>query len=278
MKSGRRNSEAREAPGSPRVIRLAVAGGALEAAWFGKAPEAAPSFVLLHEGLGCVAAWRDFPDRLSSETGWGAFAYSRLGYGGSDPAPLPRPLGYLRDEASLLPSILDQAGIRRCILVGHSDGGTIAALHAASGADPRVIGLVLIAPHFMVEEATLRGVRAAADAYTEGDLAQRLRRRHGANTDTAFEGWRGLWLAPRFRRFEVDDGLRHVSLPLLMIQGLKDAYGTMAQVEYLRARVPHARQLLLEGCGHIPHLERQAEVLAAIADFAAAAQARLPSP
>jgi pimeloyl-ACP methyl ester carboxylesterase len=260
------------------VIRLEAAAGALEAAWFGKAPEAAPSFVLLHEGLGCVAAWRNFPDRLSSETGWGAFTYSRLGYGGSDPAPLPRPLGYLRNEAALLPAILDQAGIRRCILVGHSDRGTIAALHATSGADPRVIGLVLIAPHFMAEEATRRGVRAAADAYNEGDLAQRLRRRHGANTDTAFEGWRGLWLDPRFRRFEVGDGLADVSLPLLMIQGLNDAYGTMAQVEYLRARVPHARQLLLEGCGHIPHLERQAEVLAAIADFAAAVQGALPSP
>jgi pimeloyl-ACP methyl ester carboxylesterase len=250
-------------------VWLELPGGRIEAVRYGERSNAKGHFLLLHEGLGSASAWRDFPARLAARTGWSVLAYSRFGYGCSDAAPPPRPLTYFADEARLLPSLLDRASIGRCVLLGHSDGATIAAWHAAHGPDPRIRGLVLIAPHFMVEDATVAGVRAKAQAMADEGAWSRLLRRHGENARTAFEGWRDLWLNPGFLPFEIGDALRSVSLPTLMIQGDADQYGTLAQAEYLRTRVPQADILVLSGCGHTPHLEQREPVIERIADFCA---------
>ncbi len=180
-------------------MTLELDGQIIETAWWGPPPDQAPTLVLLHEGLGCVALWRGFPERLAAATGCGVFAYSRFGYGQSAPAALPRPLTYMHEEAEdVLPRILDAAGIRRAVLVGHSDGASIAALYAGSRQDFRIAGLVLIAPHFFVEDVTVASIEAARIAYRDSDLRARLGRYH-ADPDNAFRGWNDVWLDPAFR-------------------------------------------------------------------------------
>ena len=229
----------------------------------------APTFVLLHEGLGSVSIWRDFPELLAARTGFGVFAYSRLGYGGSDPEPLPRPLTYFDDEArDTLPALLDAAGVGDHLLVGHSDGGSIAAVHAGLHADARLRGAVLIAPHFFVEPVTVAGVRSIAAAFREGGLRDRLARHHGANLDHALEGWRGLWLDPGFAAWNAGAALSRLTVPILMIQERGDPHGSLDQVDYLTQRVPHAETLILPGQGHTPHLDQAETVLEAVAAFA----------
>jgi pimeloyl-ACP methyl ester carboxylesterase len=246
-----------------------VGGRHLETGWIGPRPSQAPSIVLLHEGLGCLSLWRGFPEQLAKCTGLGVFSFSRLGYGGSDPAPLPRPLTYLDDEAATtLPAVLDAAGIRDFILLGHSDGGSIAAVFAGLHADERLRGVVLIAPHVIIEEVTVAGVWRAAAAFEQGDLRARLMRHHGDNTDIAFRDWRDLQLHPAFRAWTADRALDHIRVPVLMIQGDADAYGSREQVRRLQARRPESEVLLLPGCGHAPHLEREEDVLTAVAAFA----------
>jgi pimeloyl-ACP methyl ester carboxylesterase len=160
----------------------------LETAWWGPGPDRAPTLVLLHEGLGCVALWRDFPEALVAATGCGVFAWSRFGYGGSDPVTLPRPMHYMHDEAlTVLPRVLDAAGVRRAVLIGHSDGGSIATIHAGAVRDARVRGVVLIAAHFFVEELNIASIAAIKAIYEEGDLRQRLARYH-RDVDVAFRG------------------------------------------------------------------------------------------
>jgi pimeloyl-ACP methyl ester carboxylesterase len=246
-----------------------VGGRRLETGWIGPRPDDAPTVVLLHEGLGCVSLWRDFPARLAERTGLGIFAYSRLGYGGSDPAPLPRPLTYLDDEAATaLPVVLHAAGIRDFILLGHSDGGSIAAVYAGMHADERLRGVVLVAPHVLIEEVTVAGIREAAAAFGAGGLRAGLMRHHGENTDIAFHGWRDLQLDHAFRNWTADAALDRIGVPVLMIQGDADAYGSLEQVRRLQAHRPEAEILVLPGCGHSPHLEREHDVLAAVAAFA----------
>jgi pimeloyl-ACP methyl ester carboxylesterase len=253
------------------VIRhdLVIHGSRFEAAWTGPKPHEAPTIVLLHEGLGSVALWRGFPEKLAERTGLGVFAYSRLGYGGSGPAPLPRPLNYLDDEAALLPAVLDAAGIRAFILLGHSDGGSIAAVYAGLHADDRLSGVVLIAPHVIIEDLTVAGIRATAAAFQHGDLRARLARYHGTNTDIAFAGWHDLQTDPRFLTWNARSALKRLTAPVLIIQGDADPYGSLEQVCVLQEDAPQAEALVLPGCGHAPHLERQEAVLDAIADFAA---------
>src|SRR5262245_55997762 len=216
----------------PMEISLTVDGRRIEAAWFGPPPERAPTLVLLHEGLGCVGMWRDFPAALAVQTGYGVLAYSRFGYGKSDPAPLPRPLTYMHDEAlAVLPAVLDQARVRKAILVGHSDGASIATIYAGSRQDFRVRGLVLLAPHFFVEDVSVRSIAEAKTAYEQADLRDRLARYHGDNVDNAFWGWNRAWLDPAFRAWRIDDAVAHVRVPMLIIQGKDDQYGTAAQLE-----------------------------------------------
>ena len=237
----------------------------IETAWWG--PRDAPTLVLLHEGLGCVALWRDFPARLAEATGCGVFAWSRLGYGQSDPALLPRASTYMHEEAALLRSVLDGRGIRRAILVGHSDGASIAAIYAGSVYDARVRGLVLIAPHFFTEPKALHAIAAAREAYGAGGLRARLARHH-RDVDNAFRGWNDAWLDPGFRAWRIDEYLPYVRLPILAIQGEDDEYGTAAQIAIVHElsygpveslMVPHAR--------HAPHLQAPGVVLPAIAAF-----------
>jgi pimeloyl-ACP methyl ester carboxylesterase len=248
---------------------VVVDGRRIEAAWHGSRPERAPTLVLLHEGLGCVGMWRDFPAALAARTGYGVLAYSRFGYGKSDPVPLPRPLSYMHDEAfDVLPVVLDQAGVRKTILVGHSDGASIATIYAGGRQDFRVRGLVLLAPHFFVEDISVRSIADAKEAYERGDLRARLERYHGHNVDNAFWGWNGAWLDPAFRAWRIDDAVAHVRVPMLIIQGRDDQYGSAAQLALAEADAYcPVETLLLDRCGHAPQLDQPALTLAAIADF-----------
>ncbi len=249
--------------------RLIAGGRALEAAWHGRGAADAPTLVFLHDGLGCVALWRDFPARLAGAVGCGALVFSRAGYGASDPVPLPRPLTFMHDEGrTVLGDVLDAAGVRDAILVGHSDGGSIALVHAAQDGGRRVRGLVLEAPHVFCEDLTVRSIAAAVEEYRRGDLRQRLARHHGANVDVAFLGWSGAWLDPGFRDWTIEEFLPRVTMPVLVIQGADDAYGTLAQVDAIEAgcRGP-VQRVVLPGCGHTPHRERQEATLEAMVRF-----------
>jgi pimeloyl-ACP methyl ester carboxylesterase len=243
-------------------------GKRLETAWWGPAPDAAPTLVLLHEGLGSVALWRDFPEALAAATGCGGFAYSRFGYGASDPVELPRPMTYMHDEAlNVLPRVLDSAGARRAVLIGHSDGGSIAAINAGGVRDPRVAGVVLIAAHFFVEDLNIASIAAIKASYEQGDLRFRLARYH-RDVDVAFRGWNDAWLDPRFRAFDITDQIGKIRVPVLALQGIDDPYGTPEQLRVLErvASCPVETQLIA-GARHAPHLEAKDATLAAIVPF-----------
>jgi pimeloyl-ACP methyl ester carboxylesterase len=248
-------------------LPLTIAGLRIEAAWHGPRPQDAPTLVLLHEGLGCVALWKEFPAALAQRTGCGVLLYSRPGYGASDPLPLPRAATYMHEEAALLPAVLAAAGVRKCILLGHSDGGSIAVIYAGSRQDFRVRALALMAPHFFVEPMNVRKIAAVKRDYEEGDLRRRLARYH-AHVDAAFYGWNAPWLA--FRGWSIEAELAHVRVPILIVQGADDPYGSAAQIERARevAYCP-VEALLLERCGHAPHLDRPEATLDAVAEFVA---------
>ncbi|HEY0185385.1 MAG TPA: alpha/beta hydrolase [Rhodopila sp.] len=257
--------------------KLQVAGGTLETAWWGRGPTEAPTLVLLHEGLGSVTLWRDVPERLAASTGWGVFAYSRFGYGYSDTTPLPRPMTYMHDEARLvLPQVLHAAGIERAALIGHSDGGSIAAIYAGSGppegvatGDVRLLGLITIAAHFFVEDLNLASIRQIRTEFESGTLRPRLARYH-RDVDAAFRGWNDAWLDPRFRDFDITGFLPKIQVPILALQGEVDPYGSDEQLRVFQAnvRAPITTRLI-PGARHAPHLEARDTTLAAITDFVA---------
>ena len=247
---------------------LLVAGRRLESTWHGAPSWAAPTLVFLHEGLGCVSTWRDFPRRLAEATGCGALVYSRAGYGASDPVPLPRPLRFMHDEAPVLAEVLDVASVRECVLVGHSDGASIAIIHAGSGDAARVRGLALMAPHVFVEELTVRSIEKAADSYERGDLRRALERHHGANVDVAFRGWNRAWLDPAFRSWNLEEFLPGIRIPVLLVQGEDDEYGTLRQLDAIEAGCAGpARRVVLPDCGHAPHRDQPERTLEAVAAF-----------
>lgn len=248
--------------------RLEAGGKSLEYACFGPAPDVAPTLVLLHEGLGCVALWRDFPQALAEATGWGVFAYSRAGYGQSDPADLPRPLDYMTREATdVLPVVLDKMGIRRTVLVGHSDGASIAAIYAGSVSDHRVRGLVLMAPHFFTEPDGLQSIERAANAFDTGILRAPLAKYH-AHPENAFWGWNKAWLDPAFRDWNVADVIDYFRIPVLAIQGRDDQYGTLAQIQEIETRSYAPVDLaVFEDCKHAPFQEQPEKTLDHIATF-----------
>jgi pimeloyl-ACP methyl ester carboxylesterase len=230
---------------------------------------AAPAIVMLHEGLGSAALWGDFPDKLATATGVTVFAYSRAGYGASSPVALPRPLSYMHDEAkTVLPALLDAIGFRRGLLLGHSDGASIAAIYAGSVEDHRVRGLVLIAPHFFTEEVGLESIRAAKTAYEQGDLKPRLARWH-KQVDVAFYGWNGAWLDPGFRAWDITDALAYIRVPIQIVQGENDQYGTIRQVEIAQEECYCPVEVtMIAGAGHSPQREQPEVTLEAIAGFA----------
>lgn len=243
-------------------------GRTLETQWWGPGPDAPATLLLLHEGLGCVALWRDFPEALAAATGCGVFAYSRFGYGGSDTVTLPRPLSYMHDEAvEVLPAVLDAAGVRRAVLIGHSDGGTIAAIHAGAVRDSRVVGAVLMAAHFFVEEMNIASIRAIKEHYEQGDLRARLRRYH-RDVDVAFRGWNDAWLDPRFRSFDITEEVARIRVPILALQGADDPYGSDEQLRVLeRVARCSVETRLIEGSRHSPHLEARDATMEAIVPF-----------
>ena len=250
---------------------ISIDGRRLETAWWGPTPDAAPTLVLLHEGLGCVALWRDIPERLAAETGFGVFAYSRFGYGRSDPAPMPRPMTYMHDEAlQVLPKVLDAAGIEHAILIGHSDGGSIAAIHAGGARDPRVAAIATIAAHFFVEDLNIASIEKLLGEYETTNLRARLARYH-ANPDIAFRGWSGAWLDPRFRKFDIVGYLPDIAVPMLALQGDADPYGSAAQLRVLDSKVRSPLETrLIPGAKHAPHLEAKELTLPLLAAFARA--------
>ncbi len=247
---------------------LEVGGRNLEYRWSGPAADEAPTIVFLHEGLGSAGTWRDFPDRLASATGCGALAYSRPGHGGSDAPSGRRTLRYLHEEAlDVLPAVLARFGIRDPVLFGHSDGASLAIIHAGSGRHS-VRALVFEAPHVFVETVTVEGVAEAARKYETTNLRERLARHHGPGVDALFSAWSGIWLSPGFRDWNIEEFLPGIRCPVLVVQGEEDPYGTVRQVEAIVGKVRGpATSLVLPGCGHSPHAERPDAVLEAAAGF-----------
>jgi pimeloyl-ACP methyl ester carboxylesterase len=246
---------------------LTADGRQLEYWWIPPHKREAPPLVLLHEGLGSAELWRDFPDRLAQRTGSGALVYSRYGYGRSDVLERPRDIDYLEHEAlNSLPAVLSTLRIESPVLIGHSDGATIALIHAADGRWP-VRGLVLEAPHVFVEDVTIQGIAGARVAYESGTLREKLRPWH-TDVDATFNGWADAWLQPRFRDWNIERHLSAIRCPTLVIQGEEDRYGTLRQVEAIqRGTVQPVQALIVKDCGHAPHAERPDEVLDAIARF-----------
>ena len=230
----------------------------------------APTIVMLHEGLGCVALWRDFPAKLAAATGHGVFAYSRAGYGGSDRIDPPRPLDYMSREARFsLPAVLEAIGFERGTLLGHSDGASIAAIYAGEHSDERIKGLVLMAPHLFTEEPGLASIAEARRAYETGDLRAKLAKYH-AHVDSAFRGWNGAWLDPGFKAWNIEDAVRRWRVPALVIQGVDDQYGTLEQIRSIEARSPApVTSLILQACRHSPQIDQPQATLDAIVGFCA---------
>jgi pimeloyl-ACP methyl ester carboxylesterase len=230
---------------------------ALETRWIGPPPESAPTIVFLHEGLGCLAAWRDFPDRVAAATGCGALVYGRVGYGLSEPVRGPRSIRFMHEEAELLPALIERFGLREVILYGHSDGASIAIMYAGP-----VRARILEAPHVFVEPICLESIRRVSHNMR---LRERLSRHH---PPLMFESWCDVWLRPEFAEWNIEEYLPRITDPVLIIQGENDVYGTVKQVEAIVSQVRGpATTLVLPNCGHSPHSERLEEVLAAVTRF-----------
>jgi pimeloyl-ACP methyl ester carboxylesterase len=225
-----------------------------------------PTLVFLHEGLGSVALWRDFPRKVARRLNAPAVVYSRFGYGSSDGLTGKRTPGFMHDEAlAVLPSLLDRLAIENPVLIGHSDGASIALIHAAAGRPVR--GVVCLAPHVFVEPVCVESIARVRQSYFETDLKQRLAKYHD-NVDDAFLGWADAWLDPEFRAWSIEDLLGRIDRPLLLIQGRDDEYGTLAQLDRIEARVQGpTHRLVLSDCGHSPHRDQEAAVLDAVVAF-----------
>ena len=230
--------------------------------------EGRPWLVFLHEGLGSVGQWRDFPTAICEITGLPALVYDRWGYGGAETCPESGNVAYLHEEALVsLPMVLDHFGVDRAVGIGHSDGGSIILMFAASYPE-RVAGIITEAAHVFVEDVTLAGIREAVAAYETTDLKMRLARYHGDKTELVFRRWSETWLSPAFRTWNIEEYLPRVRCPVLAIQGADDPYGTPAQVEAIVRQVSGRKEgLIIPGCGHIPHFQARETVLKAMTDF-----------
>ena len=249
----------------------------IEYQWINAHHTCAPLMVFLHEGLGCVSLWRDFPQHLCEQLGWRGLVYSRPGYGQSTPRDASQrwlPDFMHRQAQEVLPALLRQLSVQpeeqRVWLFGHSDGASIALLHAAH--HPHYLGgLIVLAPHTLVEEVSLRSIAAARTAYLQTDLRQRLAKHH-ADPDSAFWGWNDVWLSPAFRDWNITQELGTISCPVLAVQGADDAYGSMEQIRGIARVVPQTTLLELADCGHAPHLEQRDRLTAAVCNFIAQGQ------
>ena len=225
--------------------------------------------MLLHEGLGSVSMWRQFPQHLTRATGCDVLAYSRFGYGESDPCSLPRQVDYMHQEGrQILPQVMENIESERIVLIGHSDGASIATIYAGDRPDPRLEAVVLMAPHFFTEKISLESIQAALEAYEQGDLRTRLERYHQANTDNAFYGWNGAWLNPEFKNWNITEFLPRIAVPVLLIQGKQDQYGTEAQVDAAtQSCTIRVETRILDDCRHAPHLEKEQHTIRVIKEF-----------
>jgi pimeloyl-ACP methyl ester carboxylesterase len=226
----------------------------------------APTLVFLHEGLGSVSLWREFPTDVARATGCGVVVYSRYGYGRSDVLEAPHRVDYMHREArDVLPELLDKLGVVDPLLVGHSDGASIALLYA--GAHPGSKGLIVLAPHVFVEDISVRGIAEARESFDSSDLPERLARHH-ADPARTFYAWNDIWLHPDFRAWNIEEILPQITCPLLAIQGLDDVYGTMQQLAAIERGTRGTIKLVkLESCGHSPHRDQPEATLAAMVEF-----------
>ncbi len=229
----------------------------------------APVVVFLHEGLGSVAMWRDFPQRLCDALGWQGIVYSRPGYGRSTPRDADEAWGldFMHRQAhEVLPALLEALGIVQPVwLFGHSDGGSIALLHAARFPG-RTAGIVVLAPHILVEDVSVASIAQARIAYESTDLRARLARYHD-DPDSAFWGWNRIWLQPGFRQWSIEEEIAAIRCPVLAIQGLDDEYGTLEQIRGIARRVPQTRLMEIPQCGHSPHKDQAEAVIAGTIAF-----------
>jgi pimeloyl-ACP methyl ester carboxylesterase len=249
-----------------QAFQVRVQGRNLEVLRIAARDPHAPELVFLHEGLGSVSHWKDFPARAAEATGCGVTVYSRYGSGNSDVLTEPRPVRFMHDEAlRSLPELLAQLGIQNPILVGHSDGASIAIIYA--GAHDKVRGLVLLASHVFVEDLSIASIAEAKVAFETTNLPQKLARHHRDAART-FWGWNDIWLDPAFRSWNIEEYLPRISCPVLVIQGLQDQYGTMAQVEAIQKQAAGSVEVLvLENCKHSPQRDQPAATLDAIVKF-----------
>ncbi len=248
---------------------LSIGASDLEYRMIGPSPAEAPTIVMLHEGLGSAGLWGDFPQQLQAATGAGIFLYSRAGYGASTPVKLPRSIDYMHTEAlDVLPKLLDQIGFRRGLLCGHSDGASIAAIYAGSRQDHRVEGVAMIAPHFIVEDISVTSIAKIKTAYETTELKAKLKRWH-KDVDNAFYGWNGAWLNPAFRNWDISEYLAYIRVPVAILQGVDDEYGTMRQVEIAQEECYCPVDVtVIPEAGHSPHREAPGATLDAIQEFA----------
>ncbi len=253
-------------PASPESSFVTVQGRKLEVRTIAGTRRDAPALVFLHEGLGSVSMWRDFPEKAAAVAGCAALVYSRYGHGQSEVLREPRAVDYMHAEAlEALPELLDKLGIDDPVLVGHSDGGSIALLYAAGRGGVR--GLVLMAPHVFVEDISVKSIAEAKTAFEGTDLAQKLGRHH-ADAAKTFRGWNDIWLHPDFRGWNIEEVLPRVYCPVLAIQGFDDEYGTMAQLEAIAKQTGGPVELLrLADCRHSPHRDQPGVVIEAMARF-----------
>lgn len=228
--------------------------------------EGAPAIVFLHEGLGSVSMWRDFPQKVADATGCEAVVYSRAGYGRSDPATLPRAVGYMHDEGlAVLPALLAELDLERPILFGHSDGGSI-ALICAGGTDTPLAGVIAMAPHVLVEDISVSSIAQAKVAWTTTDLPARLGKYHN-DVDAAFRGWNDIWLHPDFRAWNIEEYLPRITVPVMAIQGEDDEYGTMDQIDRIARGAKDVELVKLADCRHSPHKDQPQAVIDAVVEF-----------
>jgi pimeloyl-ACP methyl ester carboxylesterase len=247
---------------------VTAGGHRLEYAWFGATDVAARPIVMLHEGLGSLAQWKDFPEQLAAATRRRVLAYSRWSYGASEPLTAPHGVDFMHVEAlETLPQLLDSLGVHNPVLFGHSDGASMALIHAARAHRP-VTGVVVLAPHVFVERYGLDSIAAARGAYLEGELRAKLARYHD-DVEGAFWGWNDIWLHPDFVTWNIEALLPEIACPVLAIQGLEDEYGTIEQINRVARAVPQLRRLELPQCGHSPHRDQPEAVLAAVTSFLA---------
>ncbi len=240
----------------------------LEYRIIGPRPDAAPTIVMLHEGLGSVGLWGSFADDIAAATGAGVFVYSRAGYGKSSPGKMPRTTAFLNEEAcEVLPRVLDAIGFRRGLLLGHSDGASIAAIYAGSIQDHRVRGLVLIAPHFFTEEKGLAEIRRAGKSFATGALRERLAPWH-TDVECAFRSWNEPWLHPDFEAWDITEALGYIRVPILVVQGEDDQYGTLRQVEIVNEECYcPVETAIFPGVRHVPQREAPELTLSTISSF-----------